>query len=180
MSQMGGRRRAKELSGLGNIRILIVDDNPQMRTIVGTVLSGAGVRNLHYATTGKEGLSRLRDLDIDVVFVDYEMPAMNGLDLIAGARKLAGEKRFTPIIMLTGHSDMIRLSAALNLGVNEFLAKPVTARNVLKRLEAVIFHPRDFIETATYFGPDRRRRPASPQYAGPLRRRADHPMSIAI
>jgi len=160
------------LSGLSALRILIVDDNAQMRTIIGTVLSAAGVRNLNYAPTAEFGLQQLAGLPIDVVYVDYEMPGMDGLEFLSAARRLPGDKKYTPIIMLTGHSDMLRLSAARDRGVTEFLAKPVTARNVLLRLNAVIYHPRDFISTATYFGPDRRRR-ADDDYRGPRRRRAD-------
>ncbi|MFN3523831.1 MAG: response regulator [Phenylobacterium sp.] len=160
------------MSGLGALRILIIDDNAQMRTIIGTALSAAGVRDLHYAATGRQGLEQLAGLPIDVVYVDYEMPGMNGLDFLSAARRLPGDKRYTPVIMLTGHSDLPRLNAARDRGVNEFLAKPVTARNILLRLNAVIYHPRDFIDAPGYFGPDRRRR-ADLNYRGPRRRRAD-------
>ncbi|MDB5432529.1 MAG: two-component system response regulator [Caulobacter sp.] len=144
--------------GLAALRILVIDDNAQMRTIVGTVLSAAGVGALHYAPDGRHGLKALVERDIDVVFVDYEMPRMNGLDFLAAARREPTNVRFTPIIMLTGHSDLTRLNAARDLGVNEFLTKPVSAATILGRLNAVIMRPRPFIETAGYFGPDRRRR----------------------
>ena len=100
------------------------------------------------------------------------MPTMNGLDFIARVRAQGGEDRLTPIIMLTGHSDMLRLSAARDRGVNEFLAKPVTARNILLRLEAVIMRPRPYVQAPDFFGPDRRRR-QSPDYRGPRRRASD-------
>jgi CheY-like chemotaxis protein len=159
--------------GLRALSILVVDDNEQMRTIIGTVLSAAGVGRLYYAADGRAGLDSLATYDIDVAYVDYEMPVMNGLDFIARARAQGGERRLTPIIMLTGHSDMMRLSAARDRGVNEFLAKPVTARNILLRLESVIMRPRPYIDAPDFFGPDRRRRQI-PGYRGPLRRAADN------
>jgi len=159
--------------GLRALSILVVDDNEQMRTIIGTVLSAAGVGRLYYAADGRAGLDSLATYDIDVAYVDYEMPVMNGLDFIARARAQGGETRLTPIIMLTGHSDMMRLSAARDRGVNEFLAKPVTARNILLRLESVIMRPRPYIDAPDFFGPDRRRRQI-PGYRGPLRRAADN------
>lgn len=159
--------------GLRALSILVVDDNEQMRTIIGTVLSAAGVGRLYYAADGRAGLDSLATYDIDVAYVDYEMPVMNGLDFIARARAQGGERRLTPIIMLTGHSDMVRLSAARDRGVNEFLAKPVTARNILLRLESVIMRPRPYIDAPDFFGPDRRRRQI-PGYRGPLRRAADN------
>lgn len=160
------------MSGLSSLHVLIVDDNAQMRTIVGSVLAAVGIRDLHYAPNGRDGLDKLAALSIDIVFVDYEMPVMNGLDFILAARALAGERKYVPIIMLTGHSDLLRLNLARDRGVTEFLSKPVSARTILQRLHAVIDHPRDFIRTPHYFGPDRRRR-AAPHYAGPRRRRTD-------
>lgn len=167
------------MNGLAALRILVVDDNAQMRTIIGAVLGAAGVRNLHYAPDAEFGLQQLANLPIDVVYVDYEMPGMDGLDFLSAARAMPGDKKFVPIIMLTGHSDMLRLSVARDRGVTEFLAKPVTARNILLRLNAVIFHPRDFIRSSTYFGPDRRRR-EDQAYTGPKRRRADASEMVEI
>ena len=158
--------------GLGALRILVVDDNEQMRTIIGTVLAAAGVGRLFYATDGRHGLDQLMHDPVDVAYVDYEMPTMNGLDFISRVRALPGEARYLPIIMLTGHSDLPRLNAARDRGVNEFLAKPVTARNILLRLEAVIMRPRPYVQAPDFFGPDRRRR-QSPDYRGPRRRASD-------
>lgn len=160
------------MGGLAALRILIIDDNAQMRTIIGTVLAAAGVRHLHYAQDGREGLAALARQEIDVAYVDYEMPKMNGLDLISAVRASGDGRRFLPIIMLTGHCDLIRLNAARDRGVTEFVAKPVTAKTILSRLESVIFRPRPFVQSAGFFGPDRRRRSAA-GYEGLLRRSGD-------
>lgn len=161
-----------DYSGLAAFNILIIDDNAQMRTIVGTVLAAAGVRNLHYAQDGRQGLELLAQRAIDVVFVDLEMPVMNGLAFIQAARGLAGPRRRTPIIMLTGHCDGPSVVRARDYGVDEFLGKPVTAKSILSRLEAVIFRPRSFVVAPGYVGPDRRRR-ALAGYSGPRRRQTD-------
>ena len=73
-----------------------------------------------------------------------------------------------------GHSTVSRVQDARNAGVNEFLAKPLTARGVVERLAQVIDHPRAFVKAGEYFGPDRRRR-ADPAFEGPFRRGADAP-----
>lgn len=159
-------------NGLAALRVLVVDDNAQMRTIIGSVLRAVDVRNIHYAPDGRAGIDVLAQLKPDICFVDYEMPRMNGLEFVAVVRAMDGPERFTPIIMLTGHSDMLRLTKARDRGVNEFLGKPVTAKAILARLEAVIFRPRPFVDAPDFFGPDRRRR-VVPDYAGPLRRDAD-------
>ena len=71
--------------------------------------------------------------------------------------------------MITGHSTERRVNEARDVGVNEFLAKPVTARAVIDRLTQLIENPRPFVRSNDYFGPDRRRRD-SPRYQGPRRR----------
>lgn len=158
--------------GLGELDILIVDYNTQMRTIIGSVLTAVGCRRLHFAPDGRHGVDTLRRRSIDVIYVDYEMPVMNGLAFLEAVRGLEGPASFTPVIMLTGHSDLKRLTAARDLGVNEFLSKPVTAESILKRLEAVILRPRPFVRLDGYFGPDRRRG-ARPGFRGPWRRTTD-------
>lgn len=160
------------MRALEPLRIVVIDDNPQMRTIIGTVLSAAGVGRVHHAGDGREGLAVIAATKPDICFVDYEMPVMDGLDFIQGVRRLSTDSRFMPIIMLTGHSDEPRLRAARDRGVNDFLCKPVSAHTILKRLEQVILRPRPFVQSRAYFGPDRRRR-ALPDYAGPFRRESD-------
>ncbi len=77
-----------------------------------------------------------------------------------------------PVIMITGHSTMKRVNEARDVGVTEFLSKPVTARGVLERINRVVENPRPFVRTGDYFGPDRRRR-NDPAYEGPKRRASD-------
>jgi len=159
-------------NGLAALRLMVVDDNPQMCEIVGAVLASAGVRALRYAPDGRQGLKALAEFKPDVCYVDYEMPVMDGLDFVSHVRAMSTDERYLPIIMLTGHSDLKRLNAARDRGVTEFLAKPVTPKTILTRLSAVIFRPRPFISCEGFFGPDRRRRP-SDDYTGPLRRSTD-------
>jgi response regulator RpfG family c-di-GMP phosphodiesterase len=100
------------------------------------------------------------------------MPNMNGLEFLSAVRALKTDQRYMPIIMLTGHSDRPRLNAARDRGVTEFVAKPVTATTILTRLNAAIVKPRPFVQSTTFFGPDRRRRQPD-GYAGPWRRATD-------
>jgi CheY-like chemotaxis protein len=166
-------------AGLGALRVLVVDDNKQMRTIVGTVLSAAGVGSLHYAPDGKEALDVLKQFAIDAAYVDHEMPGMSGVELVRAIRCMEGPERFLPMIMLTGHSDIRRLNEARDAGVNEFLGKPVTAMAILRRLDAVIMKPRQFVSSGSFFGPDRRRR-GDIGYRGPMRRASDNRAALQI
>ena len=126
---------------LSLLRLLIVDDNPQMRTIMNAVLSAAGVADIHQSANGLEGLEKLSELSFDCIYCDFEMPHMNGVEFVDTVRRNDSVHRYTPIIMLTGYSDYAHLSLARDKGVTEFLRKPVTARDILLRLEAVILRP---------------------------------------
>jgi DNA-binding NtrC family response regulator len=79
-----------------------------------------------------------------------------------------------PVIMITGHSTIRRVAEARDVGVTEFLSKPVTARGVIERINRVVENPRPFVRTGDYFGPDRRRRQDA-AYQGPFRRANDKP-----
>ena len=65
---------------------------------------------------------------------------------------------YVPIIMLTGHTELHRVCEARDAGVNEFLAKPISAKALYSRVASIIEFPRPFIRTKSYFGPCRRRR----------------------
>ena len=159
-------------TGLAALRVLVIDDSREMCAIVGTVLAAAGVGHLHYAANGRRGLEVISEFPVDVAFVDHEMPVMTGLDFISVIRSVDSAVRYMPLIMLTGHSDLSHINAARDRGVTEFLCKPVTARAILTRLNAVIMEPRPFMDSPGYFGPDRRRKRTT-AYSGPLRRLSD-------
>jgi len=150
-----------------------------MRTIVGTVLAAAGIRQLFYATDGRRGFEMVSQNQIDAVYVDQEMPVMDGLDFISAVRGLQSQDRYMPIIMLTGHSERSRAESARDRGVTEFLCKPVTANCIVGRLNTIIMNPRPFVFAENYFGPDRRRRRQT-GYRGPGRRSLDRSEAEAL
>jgi two-component system chemotaxis response regulator CheY len=84
---------------------------------------------------------------------------------------------FVPIIMVTGRAERTFVMQARDAGVTEFVSKPVSAAKLLQRVGIVLTAPRVFIKSATYTGPDRRRR-RDPDYAGPLRRASDGVLDI--
>lgn len=161
------------MGGLENLRILLVDDNQHMRAIVSAVLAGVGVRHLREARDGAEALAALRDWPADVAIVDFQMFPIDGVEFTRMVRNAPDSRNpYLPIVMMTGHSEMARVVEARDAGVTEFIVKPVTAKSLLERLQAVIYRPRPFVRSATYFGPDRRRRD-DPGFDGPWRRVAD-------
>ena len=119
-------------------------------------------------------LEILKSHDIDVAIVDFNMSPMDGVEFTRLVRNSPGSANpYLPIIMMTGHSEKSRVFEARDAGVTEFVTKPLTAKALLDRLHAVIFRPRPYVKTDSYFGPDRRRR-NDVNYRGEKRRVADH------
>ena len=161
------------MSTISALRVLLVDDNQHMRSIVAAVLAGVGVSQVRECWDGAEALDALRQWPADVAIVDFQMSPVDGVEFTRLVRNAGDSPNpFLPIIMLTGHAERARVEEARDAGVTEFVVKPVTARSVLDRLNSVIVRPRPFIRTADYFGPDRRRR-QDPAYVGPWRRNDD-------
>jgi two-component system, chemotaxis family, chemotaxis protein CheY len=110
---------------------------------------------------------------IDIVMTDLSMEPLDGIDFVRLIRNSPDSpNQMIPIVMVTGHSTQKRVAEARDAGVTEFLTKPVTARGVIERINEVVEHPRPFIRTESYFGPDRRRR-VDHDYSGAMRRSTD-------
>ena len=155
------------------MRVMVVDDNQHMRSIVATILTAVGVGQIRECWDGAEALDALRQWPADVAIIDYHMSPIDGVEFTRLVRNAGDSPNpYLPIIMLTGYAERSRVMEARDAGVTEFIVKPVTAHAVLNRLNNVIFKPRPFIKTSEYFGPDRRRK-QDENYDGPWRRAED-------
>ena len=155
------------------LKILLVDDNHHMRVLLTEILRAIGVKHVYEANDGAEALQVMRSNPIDIIMSDLAMQPLDGIDFVRLLRNSPDSPNpMAPVIMITGHSTHRRVQEARDVGVNEFLSKPVTARGVLERIAQVVDNPRAFVRTGQYFGPDRRRR-ADPNYTGPKRRASD-------
>ncbi len=152
------------------LRFLVIDDNAHMRRILRTLLHGFGTREVYEAEDGAAGLEAFTYYMPNIVITDWAMPIFDGLELTQMIRQPgANANPYVPIIMLTGHSEKKRVVSARDAGVTEFLAKPISAKGLYQRILNVVAHPRNFIRTKSYFGPDRRRN-MNTGYQGPERR----------
>ena len=153
--------------------MLLVDDNHHMRVLLTEILRAIGVKQIFEAADGAEALQLLRSHSIDIVMTDLAMQPLDGIDFVRLLRNSQDSPNpMVPVIMITGHSTMRRVGEARDVGVTEFLSKPVTARGVIERIGRVVDHPRSFVRTESYFGPDRRRRDDQ-AFNGPYRRKTD-------
>ena len=156
-----------------HLKILIVEDNQHMRTLLRGLLNSVGIREIVEANNGASALDALREKKCDLILSDLSMAPMNGLEFSRKVR--TGDHSpnpFVPIIMITGHTERARVEAARDAGVTEFLAKPITAHSLFSRIAEIVERPRAFVRCEAYFGPDRRRKTLD-SYAGPWRRHDD-------
>lgn len=157
---------------LERLRVLLVEDNNYVRSVFQNLLNHFGFGQVLIAKNGAEAVEALKIPggvkvpglpEIDVVISDLIMSPVDGQILL---RWLRGAKdspnRFTPFIMFSGAADHQYVASARDLGANEFLAKPFSAEAVYKHLLEIIDHPRPYIASRSYFGPDRRRRDDGP------------------
>jgi CheY-like chemotaxis protein len=167
--------RPADLSGL---KVLVADDHTVTARLIGDVLRAAGVGHVETAADGLRAREVLRAWDPHILFTDWNMPIMDGLELTRSVRRAAvARDRMVPnprvpIIMLTAMRAQREVELARRAGVNEFVIKPFTPASVISRIQLVLTKPREFIVSDRYVGPDRRRR-VEISYSGPLRRAGD-------
>ncbi len=155
---------------MSDISILVADPSQYMIKIIRAMLRGFGITKIREATDGAVALEEFKTHAIDIAIFDYALTTLDGVELTELLR--ADEhspNRFVPIIMLSAFTEKKRVITARDAGISEFLRKPLCARDLYLRLLEVIEHPREFVNTATYFGPDRRRH-SDDNYSGEERR----------
>jgi signal transduction histidine kinase/ActR/RegA family two-component response regulator len=119
----------------GRQRILVAEDNAVNRKVTGVVLSKAGW-TLVYAENGREAVSLACEERFDLVLMDCQMPAMDGLEATREIRRNERETgRYVPIIALTANAFETDRKACLASGMDDFLAKPVSAAELIATIE---------------------------------------------
>jgi two-component system, chemotaxis family, chemotaxis protein CheY len=158
---------------LRDVSVLLIDDNANMRKVVAEILKAAGVRRIREAGDGLTALKIFQAQEVDIIFTDLMMSPVDGLAFIRWIRtSTASPNPYVPIIMMTGHATQRTLNDARMAGVTEFLAKPLTARGVMHRINEIVNNPRPFVRAKEYFGPCRRRR-IDHEFSGVERRGAE-------
>jgi two-component system, chemotaxis family, chemotaxis protein CheY len=146
-----------------SLRVLIVEDNQYVRNTIRMLLTNIGVKKLYEAPDGMMALDTIRTVSPDLIILDAEMPFMSGAELARIVRSPNGcPTPDVPIIMLTGHGERWRVVEAARLGINEFLVKPVSSKQLLERMIAIFGKPRAAVEREGYRGPEPRKELPAP------------------
>lgn len=157
---------------LSGFTILVVDDNTYMVRLLRQTLTGLGVGTVKEFTQAKDAIEFMKlvnenpvkagVMQLDMIVSNWQMAPIDGLMFLRWIRThKESPNKFIPFLMVTGFGDKSKVEEARDLGVSEVLAKPFSVNSVADKLMQVIGIQRQFVQNATYFGPDRRRQSMS-------------------
>ena len=119
-----------------SMKILVVDDFSTMRRIIKNLLKDLGFSNIQEADDGSTALPMLQQGDFDFVVTDWNMPGMQGIDLLRAIR--ADDKlKHLPVLMVTAEAKKEQIVAAAQAGVNVYVVKPFTAATLKEKLDKI-------------------------------------------
>ena len=124
---------------MSDLKILAVDDSPTMRRIIINTLKRAGYSEVLEAKDGKEALAKIKVEDVNFVITDWNMPEMNGLELVKHLRSL-DEYHDLPILMVTTRSVKEDIIEAMKAGVNNYIVKPFTPETLKEKIQYILDH----------------------------------------
>lgn len=119
-----------------NMKILVVDDFSTMRRIIKNLLKDLGFTSIQEADDGNTALPMLLQGDFDFVVTDWNMPIMQGIDLLRAIRANDNLKHL-PVLMVTAEAKKEQIVAAAQAGVNGYVVKPFTAATLQGKLEKI-------------------------------------------
>jgi DNA-binding response OmpR family regulator len=160
--------------------VVIVDDNSHRRRLVAETLPCLGSMRIDQVSSAEDGLDRLRARTPDLLITDWGLERKQGAEFVKAIRcgKAGDEAKKMPIVMMGDNVTSFELDLARNAGVDEFVVRPFSVSTLTQRLNAAFDGRREFIMSAVYVGPCRRRN--RPQlYRGPRRRLFDEDAETA-
>ena len=164
---------------LRDLVILVADQSSYMSMLIHSMLRGFGANRVLEVRNSVSVFQALIGQKIDILICDARLPPHGGLPLTNTIRgKTDNEHRTIPILIMASDSRESTIKSARDAGANMVIAKPISPANLYDRLSWVAFNPRKFVDTVTYFGPDRRFKiEGFPKGIG--RRRGDKSVEIA-
>jgi len=118
------------------MKILVVDDFSTMRRIVKNLLKQLGFENIDEAEDGAQAYSKLKEGGYGFVVTDWNMPNMDGLDLLKKVRS-DPEIKDTPMLMVTAEAEKEKVITAIQAGVNNYIVKPFTGEVLKEKMDKI-------------------------------------------
>jgi len=142
---------------LRDLVILVADPSSYISLLIHSMLRGFGSNKVLEVRNSVGVLQALTGQRIDIMICDLWLPPHGGLSLTrAIRRKVDNEHRTMPILMMSNDARETTIKRARDAGSNMVIAKPISPAALYDRLTWIAFNPRKFVDTETYFGPDRR------------------------
>jgi len=142
---------------LRDLIILVADPSPYLCMLVHGILRGFGANKVLEAKHSFAVIETLIAQKIDILICDAALPPHGGLSLTRSIRRnTENENRTMPVLIMTSETREAVIKSARDVGANMVVAKPLSPASLFDRLAWVAFNPRQFVDTETYFGPDRR------------------------
>ncbi len=118
------------------IKVLVVDDFPTMRRIVKNLLKQLGFENIDEAENGEDALKKLKSGDYGLVVSDWNMPVMEGIELLKHVRN-DPQLKDIPFLMVTAEAEKEKVIEAIKSGVDNYIVKPFTGEVLKEKLEKI-------------------------------------------
>jgi two-component system, chemotaxis family, chemotaxis protein CheY len=162
-----------------DLNILLADSNPYFCKMIQTILRGFGANRFTEVGTCALALQVMQNSKVDIMICDIKLPPLGGIEFARKIRMTPDMPgRTLPILLLSSHTSPRVVTDARNAGTNMVLTKPFSPATLYERLAWIAFHPRQFIDCPTYFGPDRRFK-IEGYSDGPGRRAGDKPVDLS-
>ncbi|WP_160689159.1 response regulator [Clostridium sp. C2-6-12] len=129
------KHTVKEINNLFKPKILLVDDNEMNRKIVISVLKSHNM-NCDIAVNGREAIEAVSNKDYDMVFMDCQMPVMDGYESTAKIRQMEGNKKHTTIIAMTANAMSEDEGKCIKAGMDFYISKPIDFNKMFELIEA--------------------------------------------
>jgi CheY-like chemotaxis protein len=142
---------------LRDLVILIADPSPYLGMLTQSMLRGFGATKVLDVRSSLGVMRTLTGQKVDILLCDARLPPHGGLNLTQAIRhNTSNENRTMPILVMCSDTQISTVKNARDVGANMVIAKPMSPSSLYDRLTWIAFNPRKFVDTATYFGPDRR------------------------
>lgn len=119
-----------------NMKFLVIDDFPTMRRIVRNLLKELGYSNVEEAEDGVDALSKLREGSFDFVVSDWNMPNLDGLEMLKQIRQ-DDQLKHLPVLMVTAEAKKENIIEAAQAGASGYVVKPFTAGTLEEKLNKI-------------------------------------------
>ena len=142
---------------LHDLIILVADPNSYLRRVIHGILRGFGANKILEVENSLGLFQSLSSQKIDILLCDTQLPPHGGLKLTRSIRRnTENENRTLPILLMSSDTSETTIKNARDAGANMVIAKPMSPNSLYDRLGWIAFNSRPFVDTPTYFGPDRR------------------------